>query len=162
MEVGNMSQATATTALIGVPPAGTPDTTLLGWFLALLAQDGGPPDIPLTVELVNAAFTPGQLTGYSAADFDGAVTLNAGELALTAFYDPLTSQIVINIPDPEGGWNWTVSGATNLPQTVYGFTLKTGTAVLASGMIDPVELNTVGQGLSLGTVQFIFPLQPLG
>jgi len=120
------------------------------------------------VKLAKSPFTPGGLLDpatITEADFDTYVPLDGSAAAQTFGFDPLTSQQVIQLSEPAGGWYWQTNGTANMPQTIYGvyITNHADTAILASQLLDtPIVLNAIGQIINLGQLNFRLPLNPLG
>lgn len=110
--------------------------------------------------LVMAAFTPAPtlaLGDLTLANFTGATPKVSGA-ATPAFYtDPVTGDYVALLVEPAGGWKWSPTDDTNLPQTIYGYAcLDHAQAVLmASQLFDPpLEITAVGQLIQIGGVEF--------
>lgn len=114
---------------------------------------------------IKTAFTPGPnppLTDADIATFDGHTPKAYAAAARVAVADPLTSQLVMNMPTPAGGNVFTTTGTTGLPMTVYGVVLSSDSLtisgnIFASATLDePVTLTDVGQEIDCGTVRFVF------
>lgn len=113
------------------------------------------------VRLIIADFTPDEnltFADLTFADFDGSTELSAALGDQQTGEDPLTGDQLITMIEPAGGWRWTVTGVTNLPQTVYGYALidtAAGTDLLGVAKLPtPIPLTAVGQEINIGTVAF--------
>lgn len=110
------------------------------------------------IALVMADWTPSELTALgdlTFATFDGATPLIAGVGTQAEGLNPNTSDAVITIKVPAGGWRWETTGVTNLPQTIFGFALvDNGIAVLLASakLPDPIVLTAVNQVINLENV----------
>jgi hypothetical protein len=63
-----------------------------------------------------------------------------------------------------GGWRWTPTDATGLPQTIYGFffATKARAALLgAQRLATPITLTTAGQIIDLGEINLTFVQKPI-
>jgi len=113
---------------------------------------------PFTAD-VNADFT-----AMTEADFDGYAPLDATVGDAQTFTDPLTRQMVMQLGEPLGGWHWDVTGATNLPQNIYGWAVTdTADAVTwGSGLFDaPLQLLAINDGVDIGQIRWEIVLTPL-
>jgi len=112
------------------------------------------------IHLAKAPFTPTAtlvIGDIEEADFDGYLPLSAASAATQVFTDPATGDVMIQVREPSGGWNFQTSGVTNLPQTIYGFVLTdaAGAVVHGSELLDvPVVLDGAGQGFDVPNVNF--------
>lgn len=117
---------------------------------------------------IKTGFSPGPdpgLTDADLADFDGSAAIHAAAATRAVLVDPATGMQYIRVPDPVGGWQWTCSGDTNLPQTIHGIALSSdsttieGGVLLATAQLDPTYSLTVpGAGLSFGVGEVDFAL----
>lgn len=132
------------------------DTTMLAAATATklhLAQAAFTPSLSLTV----ASFTEATFTGYAAA-ITGAVG------AQLNYFDPATGNQIVECKAPVGGWVFKTTGATGLPQTIYGsYLTDNGSANLFGSQLlpSPVVLNAINQGLEVPNVRFTFPPSPM-
>jgi len=113
---------------------------------------------------LKAAYTPGLdlvFADLSLANFDGSTGLTQDDEPVI-YTDPGTGDIIVNLVEPAGGWEWVTSGVTNLPQTIYGYALlnAAGNAVLAvtEPLASPITLNAAGQGIDAGSLTFRIPV----
>ena len=139
-----------------------PGQSLLNRLQTLLAQDTGSlaAAVALKAHLAIAAFTPSlglTIASLTEATFQGYAALLAVVGNALSWFDPLTSQAVVEMQPPAGGWHWQTTGVTGLPQTVYGWYLTDnanatlwGSALLPS----PVTLTASGQGLDVASIRF--------
>jgi hypothetical protein len=120
---------------------------LLAADTATLAQAAN----ALHMWLVKSSFVPAEalvLADVTLADFDGSTPLDVGLNTQPEAQNPGTTDSVIDLKAPAGGWRWETTGVTNLPQTIYGYVLTTNddTTVYASALLEsPVELTAVNQ-----------------
>lgn len=109
--------------------------------------------------LAKNAFSEGIQTiidDLTPADFDGSAPKDVGSATVIVWTDPVTGDIVLTSSEPLGGWLWTVTGTTNLPQTIYGYGLtdSAGTLLIASRRFaTPITLTQVGDGVTIPTVE---------
>jgi len=140
-----------------------PTLTLLERMADLIGADTVTLAAPTTfveIHLSQTAFTPtptlviGDLTPPT---FDGYAPLSAGSAATQVFVDPATGDIMIQMMEPLGGWNFQTTGTTDLPQTIYGFALTdtAGAVVHGSQLLDtPVVIDGTGQGFNIPNINF--------
>ena len=139
----------------------------LGTSLAANATYLAPAADPNAIGLIMEPFTPEEnmvATDITLADFDGSTPIPGSTGAQLVAVDPSTSQQLITIKEPLGGWRWTTTGTNNLPQTIYGFALLSEdlATLLALAVLDtPVALTAVGQQIDIGRATLTFVLQPL-
>lgn len=140
-----------------------PTTALLERMADLLGADTVTLAAPTTfveVHLAKNAFTPTPdlvIGDITEADFDGYAPLSAASAATQVFVDPSTGDIILQVREPAGGWNFQTTGITNLPQDIYGYVLTdaAGAVVHGSEVLDaPVHLDGAGQGFDLPNVRF--------
>lgn len=139
--------------------------TLAARFANLVAADATTLDNAANVKirLSKAAFTPSpDLTpaGITTADFDGYADMEKDAGAPNVYLDPGTGDYLIEIPPPAGGWTFETTGATNLPQTIFGWVLldNAGTTVYDSQLISPQPVLTAsGQGFTLNPIRIRIP-----
>lgn len=96
------------------------------------------------------------LVNADIANFDGSVGKAIAAGARVPAVDPVSGDLVLNLPAPIGGFVWTTTGVTALPMTVYGVALSDDSATLtghyqACQRLDtPVELDASGQIIEIG------------
>lgn len=113
-------------------------------------------NIAITEDLAVGDLVPANFTGY--APILGST--GAQEVGLL----PQTLAQAITLDTPVGGWRWVTADLVNLPQTIYGYALtnNAGSTLLAVGLLDtPIQLNSAGVIVDLGTVNLTFVAQPL-
>lgn len=130
----------------------------IGVLLSADASTLAPASDANIVALVKAPFVPSAgliASDLTLADFDGADPIAGETGAQENGIDPADgSQVVTNI-EPAGGWRWETTGATNLPQTIYGVALlnEAGTTLLGSALLEaPLTLSAAGQFIDLGSL----------
>lgn len=146
-----------------------PTQTILNELQTLLATDTGTlaAVTAMHVHLIKAPFTPGAATDFTTlteADFAGYAFLAAGTGTQQTFRDPVTSELIVQVKEPAGGWHWAATGAGNLPQTIYGFVITNNadTVTYGSQLLDPpVTMQASGDGVDVDQVRFAFALEPL-
>jgi hypothetical protein len=110
------------------------------------------------IALVKAPFTPNEglkLTDITLADFDGSTPIAVGVGTQPEGLDPNTSNAIITLKPPAGGWRFETTGDTNLPQTIYGFVLvnNAGDELYAADTLpSPEQLTDVNQVINLNNV----------
>jgi len=102
-------------------------------------------------------FTPGPtvvLADSAIATFDGATPKAITAAVRTPSVNPLTGNRQIILPPPAGGFTWTTTGVTNLPQTVYGYALTSDSTSFGSTKLlgttkleEPLTLTASGQAI---------------
>lgn len=147
-----------------------PTNVVLEALADLLAEDTAtlaPAALANHVHLIQEAFTPGVDTDFTtllAADFTGSTAKNVGVGAQQVFIDAETSERVIQLLEPAGGWHWEATDGVNLPQTIYGVVLtdNANAVTLGSALLpEPIVLSGAGQGFNLNQLQFRFSTTPL-
>jgi hypothetical protein len=139
-----------------------PSQAMLNRLMTILGADTGSIAAATApkVHLAQAAFTPGPgltLGSLTEATFTGYAALQGAAGAVVPFVDPLTGLLTLNVPDPAGGWHYSVTGGTSLPMTIFGFYVTdSGVATLwgASLFTTPVLLTASGQGVDIPLVRF--------
>jgi len=116
---------------------------------------------------LKAAYTPGPdlaFGGISVANFDGSTAIVQDDEPVI-YTDPGTGDIIVNLVEPAGGWQWVTTGTTNLPQTIYGYALLNAAGNALVGvtvpLVDPIVLTASGQGIDAGPLTFRIPLGSL-
>jgi len=105
--------------------------------------------------LIREPFTPLEslaLGDLTLADFDGSTALLAGTGTQPEGLDPATSDSIITILAPAGGWRWETTGVTNLPQTIYGVALTDNgitTLFATAALATPITLTATNQVVNL-------------
>jgi len=129
---------------------------LLAADTATLAQAADPNHLVL----IAANFLPSEnlVAGdLVPATFDGATPLEVELGVQLEGLDPATSDAIITIGPPAGGWRWETTGITNLPQTIYGYALMNEaetTLFGAATLTTPVVLTGINQVINLPAVTF--------
>lgn len=142
----------------------TPTQLILDALQTLLAEDVGTLAAAAVkhVHLIKEAFTPSAETDFTAldeADFTGSTAKNAPAGNQSAYRDPTTGQLVVELIPPAGGWHWQATDGVNLPQTIYGWCLTdlANGDTFGSGLFDePILLQQAGDGLDIASVKFNF------
>lgn len=118
------------------------------------------------VALVKAAFTPSPTLDpatLTLADFTGSgAIVFASSLA---YVDPVAGFQEVRLNPPVGGFKWSPTNATNLPQQIFGFVVTdtTGATLVGAGLLDePVTLTAAGQIIDLETLRFRMPVNVMG
>lgn len=117
--------------------------------------------------LLKDAFVPTEdlvIGDLTEADFDGYAPIGGAIGTQQAGVDPATGDQIVTNKEPLGGWRWEVTGATNLPQTIYGFALtdSTGATLLASELLaEPITLTAIGDEINVGVAQLRIVAQPI-
>jgi len=105
----------------------------------------------------NVAPGRGQVIGdFVEADFTGYNPVEIVEGPMPQTDDPATGDALVTFPPVAGGFTFTTTGTTSLPQTIYGFAIvdDAKTVVYAAGLLeDPVTLTGSGQTLVVPTPQ---------
>jgi len=134
--------------------------------MSLLAADTGtlaPAANAIYVALVMNNIAPSETIVFAdvtMATFDGSTELAVELNAQPEGFDPATTDSVIDLKAPVGGFRWAVTGLTNLPQTIYGYVLLNHAkdTVWASQLLEtPQTLNVVGDRIDLGDVSLTLP-----
>jgi len=139
----------------------------LGELIAADATTLAPPALANIVRLVMAAFAAEEnlvVADLTFATFDGSTALAAGLGTQQVGIDPVTLEQIVTIKEPAGGWRFEVTGATNLPQTIFGYALLTdGSAALlaVNQFLEPITLSAIGEEINLGTLKFTIVPQPM-
>jgi len=124
----------------------------------LLAADAAtlaPPADANVIALIKAIFTPLEsttLADLTLADFDGATPLAVGVGTQPEGLDPNSSDSIINLKPPAGGFRWETTGVTNLPMTIYGFALLNDaldTLLACEVLAAPITLNAVNEVVNI-------------
>jgi hypothetical protein len=141
-----------------------PSQTILNSLQTLLADDTGSLGAAAVkhVHLIMAPFTPSPTTDFTAlteATFTGSTKLSAPAGNQSAFRDPGTGQLVVEMIPPAGGWHWQATAGANLPQTIYGWALTdlADAVTFGSGLLPaPITLAQTGDGVDIPAVRFNF------
>jgi hypothetical protein len=119
------------------------------------------------IALIAAPFTPGEglvIGDLTLATFTGSTPKSGVSGAQQAGVNPVTSDQVITILAPAGGWRWECTAAPVAPEGIFGFALidDTGATLLGvQALPSPVSIGAVGDFLDLGAVAMTFVLNPL-
>jgi len=108
-------------------------------------------NVTLTKDTVIADLTPATFGGYAAK------VLGAGDP--TSGINPATGQWELRMREPVGGIEFTTSGTSNLPQTIYGYAIvsEDGTELFASKKFDtPITLTANQQVIDVPQPKITF------
>lgn len=118
------------------------------------------------VILCNQPFTPALTLTYAdlaaiEADFDGYIAngKSADTGTQNTAFDPLTSQYLLQLKVPAGGFRWETTGLGNLPQTIYGFgvgSFDSTNLYFAALFPTPIVLTAVNQVVEVVLAQLSF------
>lgn len=120
------------------------------------------------VHLAQNPFTPGPgltLGGLIEATFTGYGAIAIGAGAWLVYRDPNSGAIWIEAPTPAGGWHFSCTGGTGLPQTIYGFYVTDSTDATLYGaelLAVPIVVSFSGVGFDVGPVRFPLPRGSIG
>lgn len=114
---------------------------------------------------IKVPFTPGEtltLTDDDMADFTGSTPKATGAATRPVLTDPATGDQFLNMPSPAGGFRWTATATTNLPQTIYGAVLGSSSTTIEGDVLygsqllpeNPVEINASGDSVAIDFVTF--------
>jgi hypothetical protein len=112
------------------------------------------------LHLAQNAFVPSPalvLGSLTEASFPGYGALAGAPGAVVPFTDPITGLQTVQLPDPAGGWHFSVTGAAGLPQTMYGwYVTDSGGVTLWGAQLfpAPVVITASGQGVDVAFVRF--------
>jgi len=117
---------------------------------------------------VKAAFTPGPdvefVNATDKADFTGSTGIGIAAGARTVVTNPLTGGVTLNFPAPSGGFLFTATNDTNLPQTIHGVVLGNDSITIESGVVatallpEPVTLTDAGDYFEVSAVNLTLPI----
>ncbi len=141
-----------------------PSNVLLDQIMALVAADttqlGSATALKMHLAIANFVPSPSlTVASFVEATFTGYAALLGGTGTQISYVDPLTGLRTIEIKGPAGGWNFKCTGATGLPQTVYGgYLTDNGSATLFGSFLlgTPVPITASGQGLDIPAPRFAF------
>lgn len=129
--------------------------TILGADTGSIAAAAAP-----KLHLAMSAFTPGPgltLAQLTEATFTGYAALAGAPGVVVPFVDPTSGLQIVQLPDPAGGWHFSCTGATGLPQTIYGWYVTDSAGVTLWGaqlFTTPVVVTAAGQGVDVPLVRF--------
>lgn len=112
------------------------------------------------LKLVNAAFTPSEASAIgdlSFANFDGSTPIEVELLTQPEGLDPNSTDAIISLSPPVGGFRWETTGVTNLPQTIYGYALTNAAGTVLFGcerFPATIPLSGVNQVLTVDNPTF--------
>jgi len=116
------------------------------------------------VRPIRSPYTPGidlEFADLDLSDFDVSTAL-VQDAVPVIYSDPATGDIIINLEEPAGGWQWITTALTNLPQQVWGYALlnAAGNSLVAvtEPLVDPLTLSAVGEGIDAGPLTFRVPV----
>lgn len=110
------------------------------------------------VTLLKAPIAPGEgvtIADLTFADFDGSTPIDVTVGAQAEGLDPATSDAIITMSPPVGGFRWETTGVTNLPQTIYGYAMLNSTdgkLWATEALATPITLTASNQVIDLGNV----------
>jgi hypothetical protein len=142
-----------------------PSNAILDAIVNLLASDTAtlaPATDGLLLHLAQSNFTPsptlvvGDLTE---ATFDGYGALEADTGPCQVYTDPVSGLRVLQIKEPTDGWFFQCTGATGLPQIIYGWyvTDNGGTNLYGSAKFaTPITISASGNAINISTVTLTF------
>lgn len=144
----------------------SPSATLSDAPPALLAADAttlAPAANANQVHLIINPINP-ETYIFNAADeatFTGGAAKNVGLGAQTVFRDPVTSDWIVILKEPVGGWTWVCTVTPGAPETAYAVcvTDNAGTTTLGSGLLTqgPTVISAAGDGVAEGDIVLRFP-----
>jgi hypothetical protein len=141
-----------------------PPNALLDQIAKLIAADATTlgSATALKLHLAMANFTPSPallLAGLTEATFAGYAAINLVTGTQLEYVDGVSGLRTVELKAPAGGLNFTVTGAANLPQTIYGYYVTdNGVTVLYGSALfpSPINLTVVGQGFDVPPLRFAF------
>ncbi len=139
----------------------------LGELLAADATTLAPATDANKIALIAAPFTPSEnlvIGDLTLATFTGSTPKAGATGTQQAGIDPATSEQVITILSPVGGYRWECTSAPGSPEPIYGYALTTndGSILLAVAMLPaPVNIGEVGDFIDLGAVTMRLVLNPI-
>jgi len=104
-----------------------PTNKVVGRMNGLYAIDEttwGDPSSATHIQLIQSEFVPSAeltLADVTLADFDGSTPIAVPIAPQIQVVDSGTGRLGILLKEPVGGYKFICSGATNLPQTIYGW-----------------------------------------
>jgi len=125
---------------------GDDTTTFLNSTIGLFINDATP-----AYDSVAGDFDPATFTGYA--------VITVTSVSLNVSTDPATGDQIWTLVPPAAGWYWEVTGATGLPQTVFGWRWKLSGGELIEGarLDEPIVLTAIGNSINLGPIRVRVP-----
>jgi len=143
----------------------TPNQELQSYMRSQLVAVGGPfedcADIEVTPTKDSFDATDKNYAGGAASDFAVSTPLTGGTGPGQLFVDPVDGKRKIRIIEPAGGWTWSVTAGTNLPQHVYGVWIRNTSLDIFLGQINTPDMVLDGSGLSFGIGELVIDLDDL-
>jgi len=121
----------------------------------------------VSLHLAQNDFTPSinmSLTDFVECTFTGYAAKNAASAATQVFFDPATTQKVMQVQEPAGGWHFVCSGTPATPQQVTGYYLTDSgaTKLIGFGRLDnPIASIMNGMAVDIDQVRFTLSLDAL-
>lgn len=119
------------------------------------------------IALIAAPFNPSENmtpASLTLATFTGSAPLAGIAGTQQAGINPSTSEQIITILAPAGGWRWECTVAPGAPEGIYGYALLSdddATLLGVKHLDTPVSIAGVGDFIDLGAVEMRFVLSPL-
>lgn len=139
----------------------SPTQTVLTRLSTLLGADTVTFAGAVSVFLLKVPFAPSPQLTFVAddeADFDGYAIITRTAATRPTAFDPFTGDRLVTVTPPAGGWLWETTGATDLPQTIYGWGLGADTAGIGGTLLGaalfpaPVVLTDTDQQVTVPEV----------
>ena len=143
----------------------SPTRSLFERIMTLLGADSVTMAGALVVRLIKEPFSESldqTFTADDEADFDGYAGIDVAAATRPTANDPATGDRLLTVTPPAGGFRWETTGATNLPQTIYGYVVCDDTTALGTTTIawmkrfsstEEVTLTAADQEVLAGTIQ---------
>lgn len=143
----------------------TPRPVLNAAVPALLAADPAtlaPPALANHVHLIVTAINPitYDFNPVNEATFTGSAAKLVGVGTQVSYLDPITSEWVIILKEPVGGWTWTCTVTPGAPETVTALcvtdnadAVTLGSCLLTQG---PTTITNAGDGVTEGDIEIRF------
>lgn len=97
------------------------------------------------------------IADVTVSDFPGSAGIVQDDVP-DGFTDPVTGDYIMIMIPPAGGWRWTSTGTTNLPQQITGLALVSADGATLYAVSDPltppVDITESGQGWAAGELGF--------
>jgi len=119
------------------------------------------------IALITAAFNPGEdlvVADLTLATFTGGEPKGGVAGAQQAGVDPATSDQVITILAPVGGWRWECTVDPASPETVYGYALVDDAVAVLLGtelLQEPLVIQQAGEFIDIGSVTMTIVAEPI-
>lgn len=118
----------------------------------------------LLVTLIMMPFTPTRVTDMGSliqATFAGSAPKIPTPGAQASFMDPSTSENVIQLIAPTGGWNWVCTAPPLAPETIYGVCITDSSLAKTYGsqlLPTPVVITNLGDAITIGDIRMGLPI----